>query len=83
MIQFNFYFYTALAAAGIFVSAYMIWHIFLVLREGKIPRRPGLKPVSPRDGAAIYWSYLAVSLLGAIIIAWGTVIVILRLVHSS
>jgi hypothetical protein len=65
------------------VFAYMIRYIFLVLREGKITRRPGLKPVSPRDGAAIYWTFVAVSSLGAIIIAWGTVIVILRLLHSS
>ena len=81
MSQSAFYFRVGIAAMGVCGSAQMVRIVWRILREARIERRPGLRPISPHDGAALYWAIVGFITLGAIIAVWGTSVLIVRLLN--
>lgn len=82
MTQSTFCFYIGLVAGGIVCIAFMIRQIYLALRKGSIERRLGLRPVTPHDGAALFWAAIVILVAGTIIGLWGIAVVMSRLLNA-
>ena len=69
-----------LLVGGAFLLFQMVQFIWKAIKNGRIERRPGFKPVSPHDGAAIYWSFIGIVALGALISVAGMAVLIVDVI---
>lgn len=75
------YFHIAQAAGGLVVSVFMTRLLFRIVRERKIPRRQGKKPITPDEDGYAYWGFTGWLALGTVGIICGTGLVIFNLLR--
>jgi hypothetical protein len=67
------------SVGGTLGAGFMVRELYKFISQGSIPRKPGLKPLTPEDSA--FWLFVGVGALGTFIIVSGTYLVISDLLH--
>ena len=83
MTQLKFAYYIVLLVGGSACAIFMVQQILDVLKKGLIKRSRGLKPLTPNDGAPLYWLTVAFLVLSTALLILGIWVVITRLISGT